>query len=78
MSTKANAPKRKAVAPPSGENKSARTSNSSDAPTSKRQGLCLATLTPVFHVSFIVSTNKPTTVKGAERGKYFPFTERIE
>jgi len=44
MPPKSGASKRKADVPPSGENKSARTSNSSDAPTSKRQGVCLSTL----------------------------------
>lgn len=55
MPPKSGAPKRKANIHPSGENKSARTSNSSDAPTSKRQGVCASqhSVTPVFHVFFL-------------------------
>ena len=43
MPSRSNPSKRKADVPPTGENKSARTSNFTDAPTSKRQGMCLAT-----------------------------------
>lgn len=53
MPSKSKASKRKASAPINeNDNKAARTNNSSDAPTSRNQGLCsLATLSySIFHV----------------------------
>jgi hypothetical protein len=74
MPPKANAPKRKADAPPGGENKSARTGDFRDAPTSKRQGLPRYPqlfLNFMFYL-FIAPTNERTTGKGTEKGKYYP------
>ncbi|KAF8814311.1 hypothetical protein BYT27DRAFT_7206214 [Phlegmacium glaucopus] len=61
MPSTSNAPKCKASAPASGnKNKAARTSNSRDAPTSKRQA----------------PTNELTTDKGTEKGKYsYPYCQ---
>jgi hypothetical protein len=50
--------KRKADAPPSGGNKSARTGNSRDAATSIRQGLYLAALSYLIYFMFLNSSHK--------------------
>ena len=73
MPSKSDTSKRKANAPASADtNKAARTGNSRDAPTSKRQGLCPASL-GYFCIScfFIAPANELITDKGTEKGKYF-------
>jgi hypothetical protein len=73
MPPKSKAPKRKANGPPSEVNKSARTTTSGDAPTSKRKGLCRhpQLINSLFHVFFVADTNELTTDKNTEKGKYF-------
>jgi hypothetical protein len=53
MPSKTNGSKRKADAPPSGETKSARTSRTSDAPSSQR-GMYLTMIIYHFRISFFL------------------------
>jgi hypothetical protein len=70
MPSKSNGSKRKADVPPTGENKAPHTSNSGDA-TSRRQGMCFATLKYFVSCLLIVPANEHTTDKGIEKGKCF-------